>query len=65
MATCFSILAWKILWTEEPGGLSPWDHKESDMTECLSFVRSRQKSYQLTMVTLGERSRNGARSCFS
>ena len=21
MATCSSILAWKILWTEEPGGL--------------------------------------------
>ena len=21
MATCFSILAWKIPWTEEPGGL--------------------------------------------
>ena len=21
MATCYSILAWKILWTEEPGGL--------------------------------------------
>ena len=21
MATCFSVLAWKIPWTEEPGGL--------------------------------------------
>ena len=21
MATCYSILAWRILWTEEPGGL--------------------------------------------
>jgi len=21
------ILAWKIPWTEEPGGLSPWGHK--------------------------------------
>ena len=21
MATCFSILAWRITWTEEPGGL--------------------------------------------
>jgi len=29
-ATEFSILAWRIPWTEEPG---PWDHKESDMTE--------------------------------
>ena len=33
-----STLAWKIPWTEEPGRLhSPWDHKESDMTERLHF----------------------------
>ena len=28
-----SILAWKIPWTEEPGGYSPWGRKESDTTE--------------------------------
>ena len=34
MATHFSILAWRIPWTEEPGALySPWGRKESDMTE--------------------------------
>ena len=34
MATHSSILAWRIQWTEEPGGLySPWGHKELDMTE--------------------------------
>ena len=34
MATHSSILAWRIPWKEEPGGLySPWGHKESDMTE--------------------------------
>ena len=36
MATHFSIIAWRIPWTEEPGGLfcySPCDCKESDMTE--------------------------------
>ena len=27
------ILAWEIPWTEEPGGLYPWGHKESDTTE--------------------------------
>ena len=27
MATHSSILAWKIPWTEEPVGYSPWDHK--------------------------------------
>ena len=30
MAMFSSILAWRIPWTEEPGGYSPWDHKESD-----------------------------------
>ena len=28
-----SILAWRILWPEEPGGLQSMDCKESDMTE--------------------------------
>ena len=27
MATHSSILAWKIPWTEEPGGLHPWGRK--------------------------------------
>ena len=33
MAIHFSIPAWKIPWTEEPGSYSPQGHKESDMTE--------------------------------
>ena len=33
MATHSSVLPWRILWTEEPGGYSPWGHKESDTTE--------------------------------
>ena len=34
MATHYSILTWRIPWTEFPGGLySPWGCKESDMTE--------------------------------
>ena len=34
MATHSGILAWRIPWTEEPGGLySPWGHKGSDITE--------------------------------
>ena len=33
MATSSSILAWRIPWTEEPGGLYPGSHKESDMAE--------------------------------
>ena len=32
VATHSDILAWRIPWTEDPGGLySPWGHKESDM----------------------------------
>ena len=30
MATCSSILAWKIPWTEEPGELQSMRSKESD-----------------------------------
>ena len=33
IATHFSILAWKILWTQEPGRLQFMGCKESDMTE--------------------------------
>ena len=32
MATHSSILAWKIPWTEDLVGYSPWGFKESDMT---------------------------------
>ena len=32
MATHSSILAWKIPWTEEPGGLQYMGSQESDMT---------------------------------
>ena len=51
MATHSSILAWKVPWTEEPGGLqrtlvgySLWGHKESDMTEHLSTYTHFNKS---------------------
>ena len=33
MATHSKILAWRIPWTEEPGGLQSISHKESDKTE--------------------------------
>ena len=33
MATHSSTFALTIPWTEEPGRLSPWGHKESDTTE--------------------------------
>ena len=37
MATHASILAWRIPWTEELGGLQSMDCKESDTTELLHF----------------------------
>ena len=33
MATHSSILAWRIPWTEKPGGLRCMDQTELDMTE--------------------------------
>ena len=33
VATHSSILAWRIPWTAEPGGLQSMGHKESDVTE--------------------------------
>ena len=36
MASHSSILAWRILWTEEIGGLQSMGHKDSDTTEWLS-----------------------------
>ena len=35
MATHSSILAWKIPWSKEPGGLQSIGSKESDMTEMI------------------------------
>jgi len=32
MATHSSILAWRMPWTEEPGGYSLWGREELDMT---------------------------------
>ena len=35
MATHFSILAWEIVQTEEPGGLQTMGHKDLDVAEQL------------------------------
>ena len=37
VATHSSLLAWRIPWTEEPGGLQSTGRKESDTTERLHF----------------------------
>ena len=38
-ATHSSIPAWRVPWTEEPGGLQSMGSKESDMTERLSTAQ--------------------------
>ena len=47
MAIRSSTLAWKIPWTEEPEGYSPWGLKETDMTERLHFL-----SFLLVLLTI-------------
>ena len=49
MATHFSILAWKIPWTKEPGGLRPWGHKELDINESLSPYYVHELTFQMKM----------------
>ena len=39
-ATHSSILAWRIPWMEELGGLQSVGHKESDTTERLHFIQT-------------------------
>ena len=50
MATHSSVLAWRIPWTEEPGGYSPWGHKESDTVERLSthtMYKSKRNDFEI------------------
>ena len=43
MATHSSILAWRITWTEEPGGLQSLGSQELDTTERLERERERER----------------------
>ena len=52
MATHSSILAWRIPWTEELGGLQSMGHKESDMTERLHFHFLKKEKCVLKQSTL-------------
>ena len=51
MATHSNILAWEILWTEEPGRLlgGHWGRKKSDMTE-----HTYMKDYLVLWHLMGE-----------
>ena len=47
-----SILAWTIPWTEEPGGLSPWGHKELDRTEAIEYTHMLILKYGSSIICL-------------
>ena len=48
MATHSNIFAWRITWTEEPGGLfSSWSHKKSDTTEWLNIYTNTMVQYNI------------------
>ena len=57
MATHSSILAWRIPWIEEPGGLyTPRGHKESDTTEPRTTAQHRVGGGEvITVCHPGER----------
>ena len=48
MAAHSSILAWRIPWTEKPGGRQPWGRTESDTTEAtqhnISYIATKNNS---------------------
>ena len=46
MAAHSSVLAWRIPWTEEPGGLQKWGHTESDTMEAGSSSPLSPPSHQ-------------------
>ena len=59
MATHSSILAWRIPWTEELGGLQSMSRKESDMTERLHFhFHTQNKDYILLLLLLHTQDRS-------
>ena len=60
METHSSILDWRIPWTEEPVGYSPWDHKESDMTEQLTLSLSPMHIYTYMILIFVARSFKGS-----
>ena len=50
MATHSSILAWKILRTEEPGTYSPWGRKKLDMTEQLTHTHTHTHTHTFPKI---------------
>ena len=54
MATHSSILDWRISWTEEPGGLQSWGHKESDATATTEHALYANRCYTMLYNNFGQ-----------
>ena len=52
LATHSSVLAWRIPWTEEPGGYSPRARKESDLTETHSLYQTNNLTQNIIKPTV-------------
>ena len=52
MATHSSILAWRIPWTEEPGGLWSMGGKKSGMTEHMLLWWDDSNNYSIIMLSM-------------
>ena len=63
MATHSNILAWRIPWTEKPGGYRPWGCKKLDTTERLSMcTRACTHTHTHTRTHVGSSSLTRART---
>ena len=56
MATHSGILAWRIPWTGDLAGYSPWGHKEPDTTEQLILSLSVKAYTDVSWIYLHEMS---------
>ena len=62
MATCSSILAWRIPWIESREGCSPWGCEESDSTKQLSahlLFHSQSVSVKAKISSLSRKEERG------
>ena len=50
METHFIVLAWRISWRDEPGGLQSWVHKESDMIEEVTHTCAIRDQYMMLNI---------------
>ena len=51
MATCSSVLAWRIPWIEEPADYSPWGRKELDTPEATWHTHTETVIMSLLIIT--------------